>query len=270
MNDAPELVLCVPGPWRDREELTQCLANSETDYELAAGVLRDTVGGFACDLVLEGADPDLPAAFAKAGPHWAASSAMAAVADHDCIAYLVGKGGSLEAAEAMMRAAAALVEAGGLGVKVDSTGIAHGPAYWFELCDKLEQLAAHRALVVYVMGKEDVFSCGMHNFGLPDAMTSAASKADATESADMLRTFTRYLLERAPVFEDGHTFSVREGMPVYRVRKVPARDYGPDSLFNNPYGAWRLESEAAANEQVDTPQYVQQKKRSGWWPRIRA
>jgi hypothetical protein len=168
----------------------------------------------------------------------------------------------------MMRAAHALVEAGGLGVKVDSTGIAHGPAYWFDLCDKLDQLTAHRALVVYVMGKDDVFSCGMHNFGLPDAMTSARDKAAA---ADMLRTFTRYLLEQAPVFEDGHTFSVREGKPVYRVRKVPARDYGPHSLFNNPYGAWRLELEHPEAEQAEpVAQSVQADKQHGWWSKIRS
>jgi hypothetical protein len=193
---------------------------------------------------------------------------MAAVVDHDCVVYLVGKGGSLDAAESMMRAAGALVEAGGLGVKVDSTGIAHGPAYWFDICDKLEQLTAHRALVVYVMGKEDVFSCGMHNFGLPDAMTSALDK---TAAADMLRTFTRYLLEQAPVFEDGHTFSVREGMPVYRVRKVPARDYGPDSLFNNPYGAWRLELEQPEAEQAEpVAESAPAEKQHGWWSKIRA
>lgn len=267
MNDAPELVLCIPGPWRDRKELTESIADSETGYQLIGGVLRDTFDGFACDLVLEGADPELAAAFAKAGPHWAASDAMAAVADHDCIVYLVGKGGSREAAESMMRAAGALVEAGGLGVKVDSTGIAHGPAYWFDICDKLEQLTAHRALVVYVMGKDDVFSCGMHNFGLPDAMTSALDKPAA---ADMLRTFTRYLLERSPVFADGHTFSVREGMPVYRVRKVPARDYGPESLFNNPYGAWRLEPEQAESEGDHCTDSGEPEKQNGWWSKIRS
>lgn len=266
MNDNPELVLCIPGPWRDRFELEQSITNSETGYSLVGGVLRDMASDFACDLLLAGPDPALHAAFAKAGPHWAASRAMAAVADHDCIVYLAGRGGSREAAEAMMRAGAALVEAGGLGVKVESTGIAHGPAYWLEMCVGLEQLTAHRALVVYVTGA-DVYSCGMHNFGLPDAITTAVDKGAA---ADMLRTFTRYLLEQAPVFEDGHTFSVREGMPVYRVLKVPPVDYGPDSLFNNPYGAWRLEPLQLEADPEAVAEPAQPEKRSGWWSRIRA
>ena len=262
MNDTPELVLCILGPWRNYAELVQDIAASETGHQLTGSALLDTEGGFACDLLYEGADPALPAAFVKAGPHWAASEAMAAIAEHACVVYLAGRGGSREAAESMMRAAAALVEAGGLGVKVESTGIAHGPAYWTAMCDALPELSAHRALVVYVTGA-DVYSCGMHNFGLPDAMTTATDKAAA---ADMLRTFTRYLLERAPQMEDGHTFSISEGAPVYRVLKVPAVDYGADSLFNNPYGAWRLEPVQAQA----LPEPVQPEKRGGWWSKIRS
>ena len=262
MNDTPELVLCIPGPWRSRSELVQALADSETGYLLTEGALLDTDSGFACDLVYEDADPALPAAFVKAGPHWAASGAMAGVADHTCVIYLIGRGGSRQAAESMMRAAAALVEAGGLGVKVESTGIAHGPAYWLEMCYGLDQLTAHRALVVYVTGA-DVYSCGMHNFGLPDAITTATDKAAA---ADMLRTFTRYLLERSPQMEDGHTFSISEGAPVYRVLKVPAVDYGADSLFNNPYGAWQLDPVHVES----VPEPVQPEKRGGWWSKIRS
>jgi hypothetical protein len=84
-------------------------------------------------------------------------------------------------------------------------------------------------------------------------ITSADNK---TEAADMLRFFTRYLLEHAPQFEDGHTFSVSEGKPVYRVERTAAIDYGEGSLFNNPYGAWRL-----------TP--VAPEKKGNWWVRNR-
>ena len=265
MNDTPEMVLCIPGPWRSHTELVQDIAGGETGHRLTGDVLLDTDSGFACNLLYQEADPALPAAFVKAGPHWAASGAMAEVSRHACVVYLAGQGGSRQAAEAMMRAGAALVEAGGLGVKVDSTGIAHGPAYWTAMCEALPELSAHRALVVYVTGA-DVYSCGMHNFGLPDAITSAADKAAA---ADMLRTFTRYLLGRAPQMEDGHTFSISEGAPVYRVLKVAAIDYGPDSLFNNPYGAWRLEPLQVELEAETVQEPVQPEKRSGWWSKIR-
>jgi hypothetical protein len=248
----PELVLCIPGPWGNSSILREEILDSSTGYVLEGTVLRELDTGFACELVLQGPDPELADDFAKAGPHWAATEAMADIEDHVSVVYLAGPGGSRVAADAMMRAGAALIDSGGLGVKVDSTGIAHAPAYWTDMCDQLEQLTAHRALVVYVAGA-DVYSCGMHNFGLPEAITGGGDK---TQAADMLRFFTRYLLEHAPELADGHTFSVSEGKPVYRVEKVAAIDYGEGSLFNNPYGAWRLSP-------------VAPEKKGNWWVRNR-
>lgn len=253
MSITPELVLCIPGPWEDSSVLADEIAVSALGYSLAGNVLRDSETGFACEIALQRADPDLADDFAKAGPHWASTVAMGDIDDHRSVAYLIGPGGSRAAAEGMMRAGAALIDSGGLGVKVDSTGIAHAPAYWIDMCEQLDQLTAHRALVVYVAGHE-VYSCGMHNFGLPEAITSANDKAGA---ADMLRFFTRYLLEHAPALEEGHTFSVSEGKPVYRVERTAAIDYGEGSLFNNPYGAWRL-----------VP--LQPEKKGNWWARKRA
>ena len=254
MPNAPELVLCIPGPWASREELVRSVAGSDAGYLFAGHILMEMETRFGCELVFEHADPRLADAFKAAGPHWAGSEAMEAIAGHASVAYLVGSGGSRDNAEAMMRAGAALVEAGGLGVKVESTGIAHGPAYWLDLCDGLALLTAHRALVVFLTGQE-VYSCGMHNFGLPDAIVSPAG-GDKGAAAELLRTFTHYLFAQAPAFEDGHTFSVSEGAPVYRVRAVAAIDYGPDSLFNNPYGAWRLEP-------------VLPEKKAHWWSKLR-
>lgn len=254
MSKPPKLVLCIPGPWTSREDLAREIAASVPEYRFADGVLRDTLTGFACELVLQDADPDLEDDFRAAGPHWANTEAMADVGEHASVAYLAGPGGSRQEAEGMMLAGAALVDAGGLGVKVDSTGIAHGPAYWIDLCEQLDSLTAHRALVVFLTGRE-VYSCGMHNFGLPEAIVSPVG-GDRREAADLLRAFTHYLFAHAPLLEDGHTFSVSEGTPVYRVRAVEAIDYGPASLFNNPYGAWRLEPEQAG-------------KKAGWWSKLR-
>jgi len=257
MTEAPELVLCIPGPWTSREELLKSMSASDAGFVYAGHLLLEMETGFTCELVFEGADPAVTTAFKAVGPHWADSDAMAAVAGHASVVYLMGKGGARDNAESMMRAGAALIDAGGLGVKVDSTGIAHGPAYWTDLCDQLPVQTAHRALVVYITGR-DVYSCGMHNFGLPEAIVTPLD-GDLQAAADLLRTFTHYLFAQAPLFEDGHTFSVSEGAPVYRVRAVPGLDYGENSLFNNPYGAWELEPEVVPTAE----------KKAGWWSRLR-
>ena len=46
---------------------------------------------------------------------------------------LSGKGGSMEGARTMMEAAAAMVRAGGAGVFIDNSGLAHGGELWLEI-----------------------------------------------------------------------------------------------------------------------------------------
>lgn len=174
-------------------------------------------------------------AFGAAGPHWRNTPEMHAVAQHRSVIYLIGHGGTSGAAEAMIRAAAALLAAGGLGVKVESSGLAHSPARWQALVADLGLFSAHEALVVYVTG-HDTYSCGMHLLGLPEAITEGIDPA----SADLLRVFTRYLFCEAPDLRDGQTFAVEEGAPVYTLWQDRGVVYPADSLFTNPYGYWRL------------------------------
>src|SRR6267142_1481772 len=48
---------------------------------------------------------------------------------------LSGPGGSMQAARTMMQAGAAVVRAGGAGVFIDNSGLAHGGGQWIELTD---------------------------------------------------------------------------------------------------------------------------------------
>jgi len=98
-----------------------------------------------------------------------------------------------------------------------------------------------------------VYSCGMHHFGLPEAMVDQAEVEDA---AELLRIFTRYLLNEHPTIRAGQTFSVAEDAPVFRIIEGVPINYGADSLFHNPYGMWRLE---LIRSQVSA------KKAGNWW-----
>ena len=233
----PQMVLCVPGPWRNRTELVERIVRDSDGYLFAGRVLLNMGTHFSCELAHENPDPRMPRAFSAAGPHWRDTSEMEALASHASVVYLIGEGGSRESAENLMKCGAALLKAGGLGVKVESTGLAHKPNDWIEFCDGLPFFAAHRALVVYLAGSE-VNSCGMHNLGLRDAIAHCGS--DPAAAVELVRTFTRYLFAETPSIRSGQTFSVASDAPVYRIEDHPGWDYGTDSLFTNPYGAWRL------------------------------
>lgn len=241
----PEMVLCVPGPWRTHEAMAAQILALDEGYEPMGLALMHTASGFGCDLELHGGKRKLRDIFAAAGPHWQDTPAMAAIARHKSRAFLYGYGGTPKNAEAMMRAAAVLVRAGGLGVLVESTGIAHAPADWLAWTDRLHRHnahAAHEALVVYVSG-EEAYSCGMHNFGQKDAIT--AGNGSSADAAELLKAFTRYLLTDKPVIRDGQRFAVSEQSPVYIIRAHPGIAYDPHSMLANPYGAWYLAPHAS-------------------------
>ena len=249
---APEAILCIPGDWTDHLVLGARLVRESDGYLFAGRVLMHLETKDKFELQVEKADPRIMTAFAYAGRHWDGTAAMERIATHASVAYLIGEGGSLASAERLMLAGEALIKVGGLGVKVESSGVAHSPDAWRGLVAHRHIFGAHDAFVLYVRGAQ-VYSCGMHHFGLPEAIVD---QADVEDAAELLRIFTRYLLNERPKILAGQTFSVAKDAPVFRIVEGMPIDYGADSLFQNSYGMWRLE--------LIRPQISTKKARS-WW-----
>jgi hypothetical protein len=233
----PEAVICIPGEWKSRQELVERVAGESGGYLFLGMLLMEMETRHTFELQFEDADPRMPSAFNAAGPHWRESEEMARIAGHSSVVYLIGHGGSRTNAESLMAAAAGLLKAGGLGVKIESTGLAHSPGAWQQLVDTRHLFSAYRAYVVCVTGDDDVHSCGMHNLGLRDAIVDASVDDDALE---LIRGFTHYVYAESPVIQDGQTFALSQDAPAYRIHEDEGVRYDEGSLFNNPYGSWRL------------------------------
>lgn len=183
----------------------------------------------------ERADDRMESLFRTAGRHWRDSIEMTAIGRHKSIAYLVDEGGSRARIEALMAAAAALINADGLGIKVDSSGLAHSPAQWIDLVSNIHLSSAYRAFVVTV-GDDAPYTCGMHNFGMKDVrLPSGISNA-----ANIASLFAWYLFSEEPDILPGHTFSVTSDAPKFRVENATAIEYPFGSLFENKFGTWQL------------------------------
>ncbi|OEZ49349.1 MULTISPECIES: DUF4261 domain-containing protein [Janthinobacterium] len=234
---APQLVLCIPGPWADHDALRQAIMHSDDSYLFAGSVLMHMESGFSCTVVQEHADPRMPHAFAAVGYHWRDTPSMQLIGTHRTVVYLEGQGGSRPNAEAMMLAASCLLQAGGFGVKVESSGIAHAPDAWLHFTQHLQMFSAHTALVAYVGDADNCYTCGMHNLGLHDAIIT---RHDCESPAQVLHTFTHYLFSETPSIQDGQTFRAAADAPRYRVHAADGQPYPDDDLFSNPYGIWRL------------------------------
>ena len=70
----------------------------------------------------------------------------------------------------MMQAGAALVRAGGAGVFIDNSTLAHGGQHWLEMTDDGGPDALSFAFVAIVRGKTEVWTMGMHVLGLRDVV----------------------------------------------------------------------------------------------------
>jgi len=231
-----EIVLCVPGPWVDRSDLVERIVKDSEGYIFAGMILMHMETNQSFELEFEDSDERMLSAFEAAGSHWNNSPEMDLISSHKSVCYLISKGGSIESAHSIMNAANALLKAGGLGVKVESTGLAHSAKDWGEQCEYSYLFKSHSSYVVYVTSDE-TYSCGMHNFGLPDAIINSA---DSDNASELLRAFTKYILSESPDINDGQTFSVDSESLAYKITKHPTIDYGENTLFNNPFGMWKL------------------------------
>ncbi len=232
-----EIVLCIPGPWATRSELVDAIAKKSEGYIYAGRIMMKMGTDTSCELIFEGPDERMLGAFEAAGAHWKDTPEMDRIASHNSVVYIISEGGSVESAHDIMEAANGLLKAGGFAVKVESSGLAHPPQDWSEQCEYNYLFKSHSSFVVYVTSNQ-VYSCGMHNFGMHDAIVDESA---SDNPAELLRVFTLYLLSEKPEIKAGQTFSVAPEAPVYRILEAESIEYGEDSLFNNPFGTWRLE-----------------------------
>lgn len=228
------IVLCVPGPLADRSEFATAMTR---DGWIFAGVILLRIAMGEHHVVhLEGHDPRVTAAFEASAGVKPGGPDPAAIAAHRSVAYLVDPGGSRAQAAAVMAAGKALLGAGGLGLKVETTGVAHSAQQWDDLADDGGALALLRAYVVVVRSPDEVYTCGMRSLGFPDVRV-AADVPDAGRLADAL---ARYLVLEEPSLREGETFGLTPDEPGFRLERAGSVDVGGDELLTNPLGSWRL------------------------------
>src|SRR5262249_48986488 len=116
-----KIVLRVPGKWSHPRELIQHLPDG---YRLTpeALILPDTT---PVDFSAKAPDNQFAQIFRSSCLQPATDEELTTVDGYTVNACLSGPGGSMEAARTMMQAGAALVRAGGAGVFIDNSVLAH-------------------------------------------------------------------------------------------------------------------------------------------------
>lgn len=177
--------------------------------------------------------------FEVAGQERISKKELESIERHTFILFLIGKGGSLADAENIMKAGNAILNSGGIALKVETSGKAFTPHQWKNILNTEENEKFFDAFVVLLQYEDNsIYTCGLHNIGMKDIFCN--SKKNTNESVNTILSFLYYLLQEKPIIKSGETFSEKEGAPVFKIVEERSILYPEEDLFHNPYGIFRL------------------------------
>jgi hypothetical protein len=227
-----QIALRIPGKWAHPRELIQRLPAGHR-FTAEALILPD---GTQVEFGAMDADDQFAQVFRSSCRQPATDDELATVDGYSVNVVLCGPGGSLEAARTMMRAGAVIVRAGGAGVFIDNSALAHGGRHWLDMTDDGGPDALSFAFVAIVRGKTDVWTMGMHVLGLRDVVMK---RVDA-DSFDIIEVI-RYLSRGDKPVDDGHVLADLNG-PRFQVFTTDSAEMPPGSPLHNPFGRLKLVS----------------------------
>lgn len=233
-NASVEITLRIPGAWAHPGELVEGLPPG---FRLTPDALT-LPDGSQLEFIPLSPDDQFAGIFQSSCRRPASPDELATVRRYTVNVCLSGPGGSLDAARRMLAAGAAIVRAGGAGVFLDNSGLAHGGRLWLEMADDAGPDALSFAFVSIVRGAVDVWTMGMHVLGFPEIVMRRAD-ADANERA--IIEMLRYVCSSTKPIGDGHILADEHG-PRFHVTAQPSDDDDPSSPMHNPFGRWRLTS----------------------------
>jgi hypothetical protein len=227
-----KIALRIPGKWSHPRELVQRLpAGCRLTGE--ALILPDAS---QIEFGAMAADDQFAQIFRSSCRLPASEDELATVDAYTVNAMLSGPGGSMQAARTMMQAAAAVVRAGGAGVFIDNSGLAHGGRHWLDMTDDGSPDALSFAFVTIVSGKVDVWTMGLHVLGLPDVIMKRVD-ADGFDIIEVIR----YLCRGDKPIEDRHVLADLDG-PRFQALRHDSPEELARSPMHNPFGRLQLVS----------------------------
>jgi hypothetical protein len=239
MNDpnekAVEITLRIPGGWNGPAELLERMPEG---YRLEPESLF-LPDGTEIEFMPMAPDGQFPQIFKSSCRRPARPEELAVVSRYTVNVGLKGPGGSRESAHRMMQAGAAIVHAGGAGVFIDGSALAHGGEDWVAMTEDGGPDAMSFAFASIVRGRQDVYTMGMQAMGFPDIVMSRAD-ADAGEGETIIEII-RYVCSSGRPVDVGHLLADTM-RPRFQVVSKGSDDFDPQSPLHNPFGRLKIVS----------------------------
>ncbi|HUY31157.1 MAG TPA: hypothetical protein VMV69_00140 [Pirellulales bacterium] len=230
----PRIVLRIPGDWSHPKELVERLPKG-LRLSPEALLLSD---GTEIEFTPMPADGEFPRIFQSACRRPATDDELAVLARYRVNVGLSGAGGSLEAALAMMQAGAAIVRAGGAGVFIDNSALAHGGNDWIAMTEDGGPEAISFAFASIIRGSQKVSTMGMQTMGFPDLRMRSS---DVDERGETIVEIIRYICGGTRAIHVGHVLADERG-PRFQVVAKESDEFDAESSMHNPYGRLKIVS----------------------------
>jgi hypothetical protein len=238
MNHAihsPMITLRIPGDWSHPGELVQRLPPG---FRLTPEALS-LPNGAKIDFVPMAPDDEFARIFESSCRRPPTDDELAVVARYTVNVGLTGPGGSLESALTMMQAGAAIVRAGGAGVFIDNSALAHGGHDWVELTDDAGPEAISFAFASIVRGQDEVYTMGMQVMGFPNLLMRSR---DIDDRAETVVEIIRYVCGGGRPIGVGHVLADDQGRPRFQVVAKTDDEFAAQSPMHNPFGQLKIVS----------------------------
>lgn len=232
-----ELIICIPGPWRDRADFIGRVITTEpkSRFMFAGGILADVQQQDHVPLEFCDPDPQMAQAFETAGQGKLPQECLELIRQHTAVVYLHFPIDLQEQRERVAKFTGVVRQAGGIAVKVESAGVAHTWETWDSRL-RGSMFDLYCCAIVLVGDKHSFYSCGMHHFGLPEC--EVPSFMGAASGAGLINRFNSWRINDRPEIKSGETFSLSANEPPFRLELRPDNRHSPDTLFYNPHGVW--------------------------------
>jgi hypothetical protein len=232
-NVSVKTTLRIPGGWSHPRELLERMPDGFL-LKPESLVLPD---GSEIEMTPIPPDEQFADIFKASCRRPATAEELATVGRYTVNIALTGPGGSMDAARAMMQAGASIVRAGGAGVFIDNSALAHGGDAWIEMADDDSSDALSFAFVSIFDSEREISTLGMHVLGFPDFVMRRAD-GDAETIIEVIR----YVAAGDKPVDDGHVLADDRGAPRFRVDRTSDDERTFASSMDNPFGRLRLTS----------------------------
>ncbi len=226
------IAIRIPGTWSSLQQLRDSMP-------VGVRLSEDSVrlkDGAQFEFYILPADSEFPQVFRSSCRRLPTREEQRKVSRYTFCVGLRGPGGSPDAAFRIMQAAAAFVEAGGAGVFIDTSGLAHGGQDWVNLCEMGGADSVSYAFVSLVRSLTEVWTMGFQALGISDLRMT---RQDSDESPDSIIDIIRYMAATTIRIDDGHIIADETG-PMFRAVKTRCTRFEEGSPMHNPYGYLKL------------------------------